>query len=215
MPQNAFSHVTEWVFDLDNTLYPPAVRLFDQIEEKMRSYMVRELGIDEAEANHLRKHYWELHGTTLAGLMREHNIAPDPFLVAVHDISFEALQPDADLAHLIKNLPGRRIVYTNGTKPYAQEVLKARGLDNIFDAVYGIEHADYQPKPKRSAFEMVFGKDGTTTQNAAMFEDEVRNLAVPFEMGLRTVHVAPEPTGEDYVHFHTDDLTAFLRKISG
>ena len=214
MPKHTFAHVSEWVFDLDNTLYPPAVRLFDQIEEKMRAYMVRELGIDPVEANHLRKHYWEVHGTTLAGLMIEHKIDPDPFLESVHDISFDALQPEPDLAHLIQNLPGRRIVYTNGTKPYAQEVLKARGLSHVFDAVYGIEHADYQPKPRRAAFEMVFGKDGVTTQNAAMFEDEVRNLAVPFEMGLRTVHVAPEPTGDDYVHFHTDDLTVFLRKIS-
>lgn len=214
MPKHTFAHVSEWVFDLDNTLYPPAVRLFDQIEEKMRAYMVRELGIDPVEANHLRKHYWEVHGTTLAGLMIEHKIDPDPFLESVHDISFDALQPEPDLAHLIQNLPGRRIVYTNGTKPYAQEVLKARGLSHVFDAVYGIEHADYQPKPRRAAFEMVFGKDGVTTQNAAMFEDEVRNLAVPFEMGLRTVHVAPEPTGDDFVHFHTDDLTAFLRKIS-
>ena len=214
MIKHNFEHVREWVFDLDNTLYPPAVRLFDQIEEKMRAYMVRELNIDPAEANRLRKHYWELHGTTLAGLMIEHSIDPDPFLEDVHAISFEALQPAPDLAQLIQNLPGRRIVYTNGTRPYALEVLKARGLSHVFDAVYGIEHADYQPKPRPEAFEMVFGKDGITPQKAAMFEDEVRNLAVPFQMGLRTVHVAPEATNDDYVHFHTDDLTAFLRKIS-
>jgi putative hydrolase of the HAD superfamily len=215
MPQNAFAHVNEWVFDLDNTLYPPAMRLFDQIEMKMRGFMVDTLGIDDAEANYLRKHYWEVHGTTLAGLMREHGIQAEPFLTEVHDISFDALQPDPDLASLIKNLPGRSIVYTNGTKPYAEQVLAARGLDGVFDAIYGIEHADYIPKPERNAFDRVFGQDGLTHKNAAMFEDEVRNLEVPHAMGLRTVHVAPEPSGEDYVHFHTDDLTAFLRQISG
>ena len=214
MPQTAFAHVNEWVFDLDNTLYPPAMRLFDQIEEKMRGYMVENLGIDHAEANHLRKHYWEVHGTTLAGLMREHGIEPDPFLTAVHDISFEVLQPDPDLASLIRNLPGRCIVYTNGTKPYAEQVLAARGLSGLFDAIYGIEHANYLPKPERGAFDLVFGADGLNHENAAMFEDEVRNLEVPHAMGLRTVHVAPENAGKEYVHFHTDDLTAFLRQIS-
>lgn len=214
MPQTSFAHVNEWVFDLDNTLYPPSVRLFDQIEAKMRGYMVENLGIDHAEANHLRKHYWEVHGTTLAGLMREHGIEPDPFLDAVHDISFDALQPDPDLASLIRNLPGRSIVYTNGTKPYAEQVLAARGLSGLFDAIYGIEHAQYLPKPERGAFDRVFGQDGLTHENAAMFEDEVRNLKVPHAMGLRTVHVAPEPSDKDYVHFHTTDLTAFLRQIS-
>ena len=215
MPQTAFAHVNEWVFDLDNTLYPPAMRLFDQIEEKMRVYMVENLGIDHAEANHLRKHYWEVHGTTLAGLMREHGIEPDPFLTAVHDISFDVLQPDPDLANLIKNLPGRCIVYTNGTKPYAEQVLDARGLSGLFDAIYGIEHANYLPKPERGAFDLVFGADGLNHENAAMFEDEVRNLEVPHAMGLRTEHVAPETAGKEYVHFHTDDLTSFLRQISG
>lgn len=213
-PQSVLAHVNEWVFDLDNTLYPPAVRLFDQIEHKMRGYMVEKLGIDQAEANHLRKHYWEVHGTTLSGLMREHGIEPDPFLTAVHDISFDALQPDHELASLIKNLPGRSIVYTNGTKPYAEQVLAARGLDGLFDAIYGIEHANYLPKPERGAFDRVFDHDGLTHKNAAMFEDEVRNLEVPHAMGLRTVHVAPEATNDHYVHFHTDDLTAFLRQIS-
>lgn len=214
-PHSAFSHVNEWVFDLDNTLYPPAMRLFDQIEAKMRSFMVKNLDIDEVEANHLRKHYWEIHGTTLAGLMREHGIQPDQFLIDVHDISFDGLESDPDLAHLINNLPGRCIVYTNGTKPYAEQVLAARGLSGCFENIYGIEHANYLPKPERPAFEQVFGQDGLTHKNAAMFEDEARNLEVPHAMGLRTVHVADQPSTADYVQFHTDDLTAFLRQISG
>jgi putative hydrolase of the HAD superfamily len=213
--KSALAHVTEWVFDLDNTLYPPAVRLFDQIEEKMRAFMVAELSIDAAEANRLRKHYWEIHGTTLSGLMRVHDIKPDKFLRDVHDISFADLQPDPELASLIKNLPGRSIVYTNGTKPYAQQVLKARGLGGLFDEIYGIEHANYQPKPERAAFDIVFGQDGLTHKDAAMFEDEVRNLEVPKSMGLRTIHVAPQPANEGYVDFHTDNLTEFLRHISG
>ncbi|MDE4097318.1 pyrimidine 5'-nucleotidase [Phaeobacter gallaeciensis] len=213
MVKSHFSHVRHWVFDLDNTLYPPSARLFDQIEVKMTDYVMAELGVDHAEADRLRKHYWREHGTTLAGLMQEHGIDPDPYLVAVHDISFAPLDPDAELAARIRELPGRRIVYTNGSAPYAERVLEARGLAGLFDGIYGIEHADYRPKPERQAFDTVFAKAGIAPQSAAMFEDDPRNLAAPHAMGMRTVHVAPAPHDGDHIHHHTDDLTGFLSRL--
>lgn len=213
MVKSHFSHVRHWVFDLDNTLYPPSARLFDQIEVKMTDYVMAELGVDHAEADRLRKHYWREHGTTLAGLMQEHGIDPDPYLVAVHDISFAPLDPDVELAARIKDLPGRRIVYTNGSAPYAERVLEARGLAGLFDGIYGVEHADYRPKPERQAFDTVFAKAGIAPQTAAMFEDDPRNLAAPHAMGMRTVHVAPDPHDEDHIHHHTDDLSGFLSRI--
>ncbi|WP_415403540.1 pyrimidine 5'-nucleotidase [Tateyamaria sp. SN3-11] len=215
MPASDFAHVRAWVFDLDNTLYPPAVRLFDQIEVRMTAYVMDTLGVDHAEANHLRVHYWHTHGTTLAGLMREHDIDPVPYLADVHDISFDALTPDPDLAAHIKALPGRRIVYTNGCAPYAEQVLAARGLSGLFDAIYGVEHADYHPKPDQHAFEAVFTRDGLEPSVGAMFEDEPRNLAVPHAMGMKTVHVAPDPVDHDHIHHHTDDLTGFLKRLQG
>lgn len=214
MVKDAFSHVTTWVFDLDNTLYHPSVRLFDQIEVKMTQYMMRTLGVDEAHAQHLRSSYWERFGTTLSGLMHEHDIDPDPFLEDVHDISFDALEADPTLRAKITALPGRRIIYTNGTAPYAEQVLKGRNLDGLFDAIYGIEHADYQPKPAQGAFETIFEKDGLDPKTAAMFEDEPRNLKVPHAMGLRTVHVAPNAHHADHIHHHTDDLARFLHSLT-
>ncbi len=208
-----FSHVETWVFDLDNTLYPPETRLFDQIEVRMRDYMVRALAVEPAEADRLRRLYWAEHGTTLAGLMAVHALDPDPFLDEVHDISFEALAPDPGLAARIAALPGRRIVYTNGTAPYAHQVLKGLGLDGLFDAVYGVTEAAYRPKPERRAFETVFAVDGLAPGRAAMFEDDARNLAVPHEMGLRTVHVAPEAEPAAHIHHHTDDLARFLAGV--
>ena len=213
MPRTSFSHVTHWVFDLDNTLYPPQMRLFDQIEARMRAYMVDKLNVSDAQADHLRRDYWQRYGTTLAGLMHEHGLAPDPFLEDVHDISFDALMPDKKLADLIRTLPGRRIVYTNGTAPYAEQVLAARGLSGSFDAIYGVEHATYVPKPDRRAFEQVFGADKLDGSTAAMFEDEARNLAVPHAMGMRTVHVAPAPETHPHVDFHTDHLNDFLTAV--
>lgn len=214
MVKSSFSHVRDWVFDLDNTLYPPGARLFDQIEVRMTRYVMEALKVDQATANRLRIEYWEKYGTTLAGLMREHDVDPAPYLTDVHDISFAALQPDPELAGHISALPGRRIVYTNGSAPYALRVLEARGLSGIFGAVYGIEHAGFHPKPDRTAFETVFERDGITAHNAAMFEDDARNLAAPHAMGMRTVHVAPAPLKADFIHHHTDDLTKFLGTLN-
>ena len=213
MPREKFAHVDAWVFDLDNTLYPPQARLFDQIERRMTQFVMDQLGVDHAHANHLRRHYWATYGTTLAGLMREHGIDPGPYLVEVHDISLDHLVPDPELAAAITDLPGRRIVFTNGSAPYAERVLAARGLTGLFDAIYGVEHAEFRPKPERQAFETIFAQDGLAPERAAMFEDDPRNLAAPHEMGMRTVHVAPDRHHAAHIHHHTDDLSDFLSKL--
>lgn len=213
MPKEAFSHVTFWVFDLDNTLYPPRARLFDQIEQRMTAYVMRSLGVDQARANHLRQHYWQTYGTTLAGLMHEHDVDPLPYLDEVHQISLSHLEPDSALAAAITALPGRKIVYTNGSAPYARRVLAARGLDGLFDAVYGVENAGFIPKPQPDAFRKIFEADGLDPTRAAMFEDDPRNLAAPHAMGMRTVHVAPDPHQAEHIHHHTDDLADFLSRL--
>ncbi|XHE54199.1 pyrimidine 5'-nucleotidase [Phaeobacter sp. BS34] len=210
MVSQSFSHVRHWVFDLDNTLYHPSARLFDQIEVKMTDYVMAALGVDQKMANKLRDDYWREHGTTLAGLMAHHDLDPDPFLLEVHDINFDQLEPDILLAERIRTLPGKRIIYTNGTAPYAEQVLAARGLEGCFDEIYGVEHANYRPKPERQAFDIVFAKADIDTAKAAMFEDDPRNLQAPHDLGMRTVHVAPEATADAHIHHHTDDLTRFL-----
>jgi putative hydrolase of the HAD superfamily len=213
MVKDVFSHVDTWVFDLDHTLYPPRMRLFDQIEVRMTSYVMRELNVSRDEADDLRARYWREHGTTLAGLMRNHDIDPDPYLVEVHDIDFSVLDPEPALAEVIRQLPGRKIIYTNGSAPYAEQVLAARGLNGLFAEIYGIEHAGYRPKPEAAAFEQVFARDGLNPKSAAMFEDDPRNLRVPYDMGLNTVLVTPEPDPHPHIHHHTDDLTGFLTQL--
>ena len=213
MVAHLFDHVAFWVFDLDNTLYPPEARLFDQIEVRMTDWVMEALNVDRAEADRLRRHYWQSYGTTLAGLMAEHGVDPGPYLTHVHEIDLARLEPDATLARRIRRLPGRKVVYTNGSAPYAQRVLAARGLDGLFDAVYGVEHAGFRPKPERAAFETVFAADGLDTARAAMFEDDARNLAAPHAMGMRTVHVAPAREDHPHIHHHTDNLTDFLGHV--
>ena len=145
--------------------------------------------------------------------MAEHEVDPAPYLTHVHDISLDHLTIDTALADAIAALPGRKIVFTNGTQPYAERVIAARGLTAQFDAVYGVEHAGFRPKPEAAAFTAVFAADGLDPTRAAMFEDEPRNLAAPHAMGLRTVHVAPEARPAPHIHFHTDDLPGFLSQL--
>ncbi len=214
MPKQSFSHVSTWVFDLDNTLYPPAARLFDQIEVRMTRYVMDALDLPRAEADKLRNKFWVQYGTTLAGLMREHDVDPGPYLRDVHDISLDHLAPDPALAAHIRALPGRAIVYTNATVPYAERVLAARGLDGLFDGVFGVEQAEFLPKPERAAFDAVFALAGVNPGRAAMFEDDQRNLAAPHDMGMRTVHVAPRAHPAPHIHHHTDDLAGFLARLA-
>ena len=208
-----FSQVTTWVFDLDNTLYPPEMGLFPQIEVKMTAWVMRHLHLSQPEANHLRQHYWDHYGTTLSGLMTEHGIEPLAYLADVHDVDFSVLQPAPDLRQALETLPGRKIVYTNADGIYARKVLAVRGLTGLFDAVYAIEDADFHPKPQPRAFQAIFARDGFDPTRAAMFEDDPKNLAVPHAMGLLTVHVAPQMLAAPHIHHHTDDLVAFLTRL--
>ncbi|KRW94604.1 pyrimidine 5'-nucleotidase [Paracoccus sp. MKU1] len=219
-----FRHVTTWIFDLDNTLYAPEVRLFAQIERRMTAYVMRELRVTETEAGRLRRHYWRTHGTTLAGLMAEHGIDPLPYLREVHDIDFSVLTPDPALAGLIAALPGRKIVHTNADSAYAARVLEHRGL-TVFDAIHGVEESGFHPKPDPRAYAAVLAAEGFEPTGAAMFEDDPRNLAVPHELGMRTILVGsgrhgPDELAEDHdpgphVHHRTGDLGGFLRGLVG
>ena len=214
MPKVSFSHVTTWVFDLDNTLYPPTMGLFAQIERRMTDWVMQNLHLDRAAADHLRATYWQTYGTTLSGLMRDHGVDPLPYLAYVHDLDFSVLSPDPELAARIRALPGRRIVYTNADRAYAHRVLEARGLTGLFDAVYGVEEAGFLPKPEAAAFQAIFALDNLAPDRAAMFEDDPKNLRAPHALGMRTVHVAPEPAPADHIQHHTADLAGFLARLT-
>lgn len=218
-----FAHVDTWIFDLDNTLYSPDVRLFDQIQLRMTSWVARELGLDRQAADALRAQYWRDHGTTLAGLMAEHDIDPVAYLRHVHDIDFSALTEDEALSVAILALPGRRIVHTNADAAYASHVLARRGLA-CFDAVYGIEECGFHPKPDPRSFAAVLDAHGIDPARAAMFEDDPRNLEVPHRLGMRTILVGagrhgPDELAPDHLHgshvgWRTDDLPAFVARLA-
>lgn len=218
----SFARTDTWIFDLDNTLYPAELSLFPQIEQRMLNYVMRELGADGESANLIRKDYWRRYGTTLAGLMAEHQIQPAEYLSEVHDIDFSILPPAPDLAAAISALPGRKLIHTNGDKAYARKVLKARGLA-MFDEVYGVEETGFVPKPGSGAYRAVLDQTGINPKTAAFFDDDPRNLKEPYALGMRTILVGPsyiepgildpEPLAAPYIQYQTDDLTSFLEWI--
>ena len=210
-----FDHVETWIFDLDETLYPPSTPLFPQIERRMTLWIANHLGVTEAQADAMRRGWWEVHGTSLAGLMAEHDIDPAPFLADVHDVDLSHLTAGPDLSCAIAALPGRRIVHTNGPAAYADRVLRARGLQDAFHAVYGIETSSLVPKPNATAYDAVEAIEGHDPARAAMFEDVARNLAVPHARGTACVLVGPDAIDGPHVHHHTTDLAAFLRDRAG
>ncbi|PUB13549.1 pyrimidine 5'-nucleotidase [Yoonia sediminilitoris] len=208
-----FSHINTWVFDLDNTLYPPSAALFDLMDARFSAYVARLTGLDEQAALRLCGEYWDTYGSTLVGLIAHHDVDPHHFLADVHDIDISHLEENPLLTQAVNALPGRKIVFTNGSENHAKRVLAARRLTRSFDAVYGVEHAEFKPKPSHDAFTAVFTKDGLVPASAAMFEDEARNLAVPHALGMRTVHVHPVAAPHDHIHHHTDDLADFLSQV--
>lgn len=218
-----FAGVDAWIFDLDNTLYSPDLRLFSQIEARMTAYVQRLLDCGATEADRLRAQYWREHGTTLAGLMAHHGIDPDAYLAEVHDIDFSALAPEPGLADAIRALPGRKIIHTNADAAYAGRVLARRDLD-VFDAIHGIGEVGYHPKPDPRSFAAVLDAQGLNPAHCAMFEDDPRNLEVPFSLGMRTILVGsgrhgPDELAEDHSHgthvlWHTRDLTGFVAALA-
>ena len=224
--QNEFRHVAEWVFDLDNTLYPRHTDLFGQIDQRMTDYVARLTGLERDAARRLQKELYRLHGTTLNGLMQEYDVDPHAFLAFVHDIDYGQVAYNPALGQLIASLPGRKHIFTNGDVRHAENTLKALGIEPIFDSLFDIVAADFEPKPERGPYERFLKAHVVDPGEAAMFEDMPRNLEVPKELGMRTVLVVPrgrdtgsmeswEIAGADDPHIDhvTDHLDDFLADV--
>ena len=201
-----------WVFDLDNTLYPPSANLFGQINALMIRFIARALGVDEAEANRLRLAYWTQFGNTMSGLIAHHGISSEAFLHETHQLDLSGLSPDPALRHAIANLPGRRLIHTNGPSAHAERVLAARGLTDLFAEIIAIEDTDLTPKPQARAYDMFLSRTGIKPARTVMVEDHVENLAEPHSREMTTVWLAHgnQMTTPGYVDYRTEDLTTFL-----
>ena len=210
--------IRNWIFDLDNTLYPASADLFALIDVKMAAYVSDLLGVDLPEARRIQKAYFLGHGTTLAGLMAEHEIDPHHYLDFVHDIEMDVLEKNLPLAAAIAKLPGRKIVFTNGDGPYARRVLDRPGLGASFEAVHDIHAMDLMPKPAPSAYAGLCAAFGIDPRESLFVDDMARNLAPAKAIGMTTVWVdngseQAADSDRSFIDHVTHDLTHWLHDI--
>lgn len=223
-----FADIRDWVFDLDNTLYPHHVNLFAQIDVNMTAFVQELLQLEREEARALQKRYYHEHGTTLQGLMLNHGIQPDAFLERAHAIDYSVLMPDPQLGEAIKALPGRKFIFTNGSVPHAEATARALGILDHFDDIFDIVAAGYVPKPAGETYDKFASLHRLDAKHAVMFEDLPRNLLVPKRLGMRTVLLVPRNldavlmerweklSGEDdHIDYVTDNLAEFLNGLKG
>lgn len=209
-PAQRFVGVDTWIFDLDNTLYPPHADLWPRVDQKITAYISQFLGVDGLTARAIQKYYYQTHGTTLNGLMTEHGIDPHAFLDFVHDIDRSNLAADARLAGAITALPGRKLVFTNGSRRHAEDTMRQLGIDHLFEDVFDIVASEFVPKPARAPYLRMLERHGITPVRAAMFEDIPRNLEIPAELGMRTILVVPDERGD-----HKEDWERYVEHGPG
>ena len=221
-----FATTDAWIFDLDNTLYPAACNLFAEVDVRMGAFIAKYLGVPFAHARHLQKSYYRQFGTTLSGLMQVHKLDPHEFLDYVHDIDLSPVPAAPELAAALSALPGRRLIYTNGSRRHAERVAEKLGVLHLFEDICDIAACGFVPKPQPDAFDRMVRRHGVAPRAAAMFEDMPHNLEAPHALGMTTVLVHSQYMDHPaqlqmrrwtglpaHIHYATEDLTAFLRAI--
>jgi len=213
-----FNHISEWIFDLDNWLYPASAGLFPLIDERMEAYIQRLLDCDATEARRVQKHHFHTHGTTLAGLMKEHGVDPHDFLADVHDISLDRIRANERLGELLERLPGRRFVFTNGDASYARRVLQAIGIDQHFDELHDIHASCFRPKPDSYGYELLCERFGIDPTEAVLIDDMAQNLAPAKALGMTTVWVdngseRGNHGAGDFIDYQIADVGEWLQQI--
>jgi putative hydrolase of the HAD superfamily len=216
-----FARIRNWIFDLDNCLYPASTGLFALIDERMGAYIQRLLGCGAEEAKRVQKAHFHEHGTTLAGLMKEQGVDPHHFLADVHDISLDRVSADDRLVRLLPLLPGRRFVFTNGDAPYARRVLEAIGVHGHFDDLHDIHASELRPKPDPHGYALLCERFGIDPTHALLADDMVQNLAPAKKLGMTTVWVdnGSERGNHGYdeavVDVRVEDVGEWLESILG
>jgi putative hydrolase of the HAD superfamily len=222
----SFDHVACWVFDLDNTLYPHHLNLWQQVDTRIRDFIANFLKVPHDQAFRIQKDYYKRYGTTMRGLMSEHGLNPDDYLEFVHQIDHSPIEANPALGAALEQLPGRKLILTNGTRKHADAVMRKLAVHGYFEDVFDIIAAELEPKPARKTYERFLAMHGVDPQKAAMFEDLARNLVAPHALGMTTVLVVPEAQrevfregwemeGRDAPHVDhvTDNLAGFLHAL--
>lgn len=218
-----FRHVKSWIFDLDNTLYRADNGIFAQIESRMTDYVTAFLKLPRDAARSRQKDLYRQYGTTLNGLMREHDCDAEDYLGFVHDIDLGDLGPDAELGAALAMLPGRRFVFTNGCRNHAARILNRLDMTHLFDDVWDVRTMGFAPKPQAAAYDSVVAAGGLNPGESALFDDIARNLVPARAMGMTTIWLKTDAPWGNHgplmdvsagdIDHETDNLTQFLQSI--
>ena len=214
------SHIDGWIFDLDNTIYPAESGLFPQVANRMNSYLEQTFNLTEDEARAMRRDLFERFGTTGRGLMEAHQMDPAEFLSYVHDIDLSEITYDEELDQALGNLPGKKVVFTNGTVKHASRILEAYRIDHHFEYCYDIIEADHQPKPEPKIYLELLERTGISANSAIMLEDMAVNLKPAADLGITTVWLdheldwQKEGTIAPHVDYIARDLKSFFRSMA-
>ena len=217
----AFGHIRDWIFDLDNCLYPASTGLFALIDERMGAYIQRLLDCDAAEAKRVQKDHFHEHGTTLAGLMKSHGVDPHHFLDDVHAIPLDRVSTDHALGEALARLPGRRFVFTNGDAPYARRVLEAIGVATHFDELHDIHASELRPKPDPHGYALLCERFEIDPAQALLADDMAANLKPAKALGMTTVWVdngserGSHGADQSFIDYRIGNVAEWLETILG
>ena len=214
--------ISTWIFDLDNTLYSADSGIFQQVHTLMSKFVSAHLNIDIKKATELQRKYYRQHGTTLRGLMDNHNVDPDHFLSEVHQLDYSIVGPNFKLNRELKKLKGRKIIYTNANRQHANDILIRLELTNVFDEIFDIKTANYIPKPEASPYEQIISDFNIDPITTIMFDDIAKNLVPAKNVGFASVwiDVGYENFSDDiakskkYLDYETKDLSLFLDEVN-
>ena len=197
-----------WIFDLDNTLHDATPHIFPHINRSMTAYLQEHLQLSEEAANALRVDYWQRYGATLSGLMKHHGTDPDHFLWHTHqfpDLPNMVLR-EPRLRHVLKALPGKKVVFSNAPQHYAHAVLKLLRVEDLFDEVMAVEQTRYRPKPDNFGFIRLLKQHRIAPAQCVMVEDSLENLQTAKRLGMRTVWVNGGNKSTPYVDVKIRDV---------
>jgi putative hydrolase of the HAD superfamily len=199
-----------WIFDLDDTLHNASAHIFPVMNHAMTQYIMDSLNLEEATAHELRQHYWQIYGATLKGLMRHHGINPHHFLQVTHRLINlpEMVIQTERLRHMLKSLPGRKLVFTNAPRSYAIRVLQLLGIDDVFELIFSVESTQFHAKPSVRGFQRLLKSIKAKTSDCIMLEDNLPALMTAKRLGMKTIWVSKKLQKPNFVDYRLPSVLA-------
>jgi putative hydrolase of the HAD superfamily len=199
-----------WIFDLDDTLHNASAQIFPVMNRAMTQYIQNHLNLNETDAFKLRQHYWRIYGATLKGLMRHHGTDPYHFLHETHKLIKlpEMVIQVKRLRHMLQNLKGRKVIFTNAPTNYALRVLDLLDIGDMFELVFSVESAQFHAKPSVRGFQILLKAAHAQASDCVMLEDNLPALMTAKRLGMKTIWVTKRLQKPNFVDFRLSSVLA-------